>query len=244
MARLDPPDARDDYWRVAARGYIEPDHQPLDHSHLWDEVIAYGRGQTDVVVWGGANPGDVVLLNAAAAQLVDIDCGFWRVDVSNWAGSPHYVAEFEPERLAKAWPDAVIAVSDTERRHRTAEFNRLARSTGMLRRFEIGEVIGAAPDTYDEWLVQACPSEWTQAARVVGAAMGRCDRHNLMSDLFFSMRLQLLIDRGQIEAEGPRTNLRSVLGPPTRLTQRVRGDGRVLISGGAGAQAPESKDAG
>ena len=206
---LDPPDARDDYWAVATRGYFGDADLSTDHGSLWDAICQSCDTQTDLVVWGGANAGDMVLLNAVAARVADRDCALWRLDVSTWAGGPHYVAEFEPQRLAKAWPDALVAVSATERRHRAAEFNRLARSTGVLRRFEMGEVIGASPNTYDEWLLQACSREWTYASRVVGAAMGRCDSHNRMSDLFFSMRLQLLIDKGALEATGPRVDLRS-----------------------------------
>jgi hypothetical protein len=37
--------------------------------------------------------------------------------------------------------------------------------------------------------------------------MGRCDRRNLMSDLFFGSRLQFLIDNGRVEADGPRNRL-------------------------------------
>ena len=38
--------------------------------------------------------------------------------------------------------------------------------------------------------------------------MGRCDPHNLMSDLFFSSRLQVLIDAGRIEADRVRNRMR------------------------------------
>ena len=38
--------------------------------------------------------------------------------------------------------------------------------------------------------------------------MGRCDRRNLVSDLFFGSRLQLLIDNGRVESGGPRNRLR------------------------------------
>jgi hypothetical protein len=63
-------------------------------------------------------------------------------------------------------------------------------------------------DRYDPLLLASCPRTWTPAARVVGTAMSRCDGHNLISDLFLSSRLQLLIDTGHIEANGRRDRLR------------------------------------
>jgi hypothetical protein len=63
-------------------------------------------------------------------------------------------------------------------------------------------------DRYDPLLLASCSPTWTPAPRVVGTAMSRCDGHNLMSDLFFSSRLQLLIDAGRIEADGSRNRLR------------------------------------
>lgn len=73
---------------------------------------------------------------------------------------------------------------------------------------ENGLIIGVAVDHYDRFLLKACESNWTPATRVVGAAMARCDSHNLMSELFFSSRLQTLVDAGHIEANAVRTRLR------------------------------------
>ncbi|MEA3274262.1 MAG: DUF3658 domain-containing protein [Pseudomonadota bacterium] len=56
---------------------------------------------------------------------------------------------------------------------------------------------------YDALLLESCAPTWTPAPRVVGTAMDRCDEHNRMSDLFFSSRLQVLIDAGAVEADGP-----------------------------------------
>jgi hypothetical protein len=65
---------------------------------------------------------------------------------------------------------------------------------------------------YDDWyldVTDACaPWRALIAVRIVGTAMGRCGEHNPMSDLFFSSRLQFLIDAGRVEADGPRHRLR------------------------------------
>lgn len=182
---------------------------PPPRDTLWDELVDQAARDADIVVWGGANSADVVLLNAVCAQLASLDNGLWRLDVTSWTGSTHYVAELEPAQLAGAYPRALHRIGAEERSNRAAEFKRFARSTGVLRRFEVGEVIAAPPSIYDEWLLASCTPQWAPAARVVGRAMGRCDRHNLMGDVFFSLRLQCLIDRGALQADGPRTDLRT-----------------------------------
>jgi hypothetical protein len=72
---------------------------------------------------------------------------------------------------------------------------------------EDGRIIGVAVDHDDGFLLMSCGSAWIPAARVVGAAMACCDPHNLMSDLFFASRLQILIDAGSIQANAARTRL-------------------------------------
>ncbi len=61
---------------------------------------------------------------------------------------------------------------------------------------------------YDPWLMDACAPIWMPAPRVIGTAMGRCGERNAMSNLFLASRLQVLIDSGRIEADGPRHRLR------------------------------------
>ena len=98
-------------------------------------------------------------------------------------------------------------LTDSKRADRAADFLRVRGETGLLRRWEEGRIVGAPLDRYDPLLLELTTC-WTVAARVVGTAMGRCDGHNLMSDLFFSSRLQRLIDAGRIVADGRRDRLR------------------------------------
>jgi hypothetical protein len=91
----------------------------------------------------------------------------------------------------------------------TKDFQRIRGETGLLRRWDEGRIIGVPIDRYDPLLMESCPTQWAPAPRVVGTAMGRCGERNLMSDLFFSSRLQVLIDAGRIEADGPRHRLRA-----------------------------------
>jgi hypothetical protein len=85
--------------------------------------------------------------------------------------------------------------------------------TGLLRRWSRGRIPGARLEWYDPQLNACCPTDWTPAARVVGAAMRRCDPRNRMSDLFFSSRLLVLIDAGRVKALGRRDRLREYAVP-------------------------------
>jgi hypothetical protein len=117
------------------------------------------------------------------------------------------VATHTPAELADLFASA-RELTDTDRAVLAADFLSIRGETGLLRRWEEGRILGVAMDRYDPLLLASCPTAWTPARRVVGTAMSRCDGHNLMGDLPFSSRLQLLIDAGRIEAGGRRDRLR------------------------------------
>jgi hypothetical protein len=117
------------------------------------------------------------------------------------------VAIRSPEELAGLFESAQ-ELTISERAALAGEFLRIRDETGQLRRWEEGRVSGIPPDHYDQLLLASCTDDWTPAPRVIGNAMGRCDGHNLMSDLFFSSRLQHLIDSGRIEADEDRSRMR------------------------------------
>ena len=117
------------------------------------------------------------------------------------------MAAHSPVELAALAPSAQV-LTPTDRIELAEDFVRIRDQTGLLRRWEHGRVVGVPVDRYDPLLLECCSTHWTPAARVVGTAMGRCDRHNLISDLFFSSRLQTLIDSEHIEANGARNGLR------------------------------------
>jgi hypothetical protein len=99
-------------------------------------------------------------------------------------------------------------MTDEERAILADNFLRIRDRTGLLRRWEKGMIVGIPIDHYDPLLAESCPRSWTPAARVVGTAMKRCGPRNPMSDLFFSSRLQVLIETGRVEADAPRHRLR------------------------------------
>jgi len=119
----------------------------------------------------------------------------------------HHVAVHTPAELANLFSSA-RELAAVERVDLAEDFLRIRRETGLLRRWEDGQILGVPMDRYDPLLLECCTTRWTPAARVVGTAMSQCDGHNLLSDLFFCSRLQVLTDAGRIEADGSRDRLR------------------------------------
>lgn len=223
-----PVGDRAGFWRSSYRGYLPDEELPEDLPEVWAAVDqAVAQTPRDVVVWGGSNPSDAVLLAAVCERLADSDVSLWQVDVSRWSEGrgPHYVAEYEPTVLATAWPEAVRPLTPADRGSWRAIHGEIAASGDTVRRIDDGVLHCLPTDHYDSALLAVCPDDWTPAARVVGAAMGGCDDDNKMSDVFFTMRLQHLIDSGAVEVDGPRDSLRSY---------RLRRTDRRSAPGGSG----------
>ena len=206
---LDDGPARVDYMRERFRAYDDWHLDLTDAFAPWHALLArLDAARTDaVVIWSGDNASEATFLAMACWWLRDRPEPLLRVAMPERDGRP-YVAVHAPAELADLFTSAV-ALPDTERAALAADFLRIRDETGLLRRWEHGRVIGVPMHHYDPLLLASCAAAWTNAARVVGAAMSRCDGHNLMSDLFFSSRLRHLIDAGRIDADGRQDRLRA-----------------------------------
>ncbi|MEA3278546.1 MAG: DUF3658 domain-containing protein, partial [Pseudomonadota bacterium] len=159
-----------------------------------------------VLIWSGDNVSESTFFAMACWWLKGRSEPVLRVPMPGNDGR-HLVATHYPAELAGFFTSA-RALKDTERADLAEDFERIRGQTGLLRRWEEGRILGVPMDRYDPLLLASCVSTWTRAPRVVGTAMSRCDGHNLLSDLFFSSRLQVLIDAGRIDADGRRDRLR------------------------------------
>lgn len=190
-----------------------------------------------VTVWGGDNVSEAIFLRMACWWLGDRPVRLLRAAVPEREGR-HYVAVHAPAELAALHASA-RELTDAERAEFTEDFLRIRGETGLLRRWEEGHILSVPTDRYDLVLLEACTSEWTSASRVVGTAMGRCDGHNLMSDLFFSTRMQRMIDAARIEAEGSRTRLREYAVRLPRRAERPTGSDAAQPPEQIGQSAPK-----
>jgi len=205
---LDDGRERIDYMRDCFCGYDDWCHDVADAFAPWRAMIArLDEARPDaVVIWSGDNASEATFLTMACWWLGNRSERVLRVAMSGRDGR-HYVAIHKPAELADLFASAQ-ELTDTERAVLAADFLPIRGEAGLLRRWEEGRILGVPMDRYDSLLLASCPATWTPAPRVVATAMSRCDGHNLMSDLFFSSRLQLLIDAGRIEADGSRDRLR------------------------------------
>jgi hypothetical protein len=205
---LDDDRGRIYYMRACFRGCDDWYLDVTDASAPWRAFIA--RVEKDrpdaVVIWSGDNVSEATFLAMACWWLRHRSERVLRVAMPGRDDRRH-VAVHTPAELAELFSSA-RELTAAERADLAEDFLRIRRETGLLRRWEEGRILGVPTDRYDSLLLECCTTRWTPAARVVGTAMSRCDGHNLLSDLFFCCRLQVLIDAGRIEADGSRDRLR------------------------------------
>jgi len=205
---LDDGPARIDYMRACFRGYDDWYLDVTDAFTPWREMMEQLEKDRPeaILIWSGDNVSETTFLAIACWWLQTRPEPLLRVSIPG-NENRHHVALQTPADLAELFTSAWV-LTDTARAELAEDFVRIRRETGLLRRWEEGRILGVPMDRYDPLLIACCSTEWTPAARVVGAAMGRCDPRNPMSDLFFASRLQVLIDAGRIEAKGRRNRLR------------------------------------
>jgi hypothetical protein len=201
--------ARADYLRACYRDYDDRwEYDRIDAFAPWQELIErLHRDRHDaVVIWTGENVSEATFLAMACDRLAGRPEQIGYVTVPGKHGR-NYVAVHAPEEL-RACFSSWRALSDAERAVLAQDFARIREETGLLRRWQHGQLIGIPVDYYDGLLLEACGTGWSLAARVIGIAMGLCDPANSLSDLFFSTRLRALIAAGEIQAAGPQSSMR------------------------------------
>jgi hypothetical protein len=205
---LDDGRARIRHMRACYGGYDDWTVDATDAFAPWRMLIERVEREEPeaVVLWSGDNVSETTFIAFACWQLRHRPESVLRVAMPE-GDDPPYVALQPPAELAKLYSTR-RKLADSERATLAADFERIRSRTGLLRRLEHGRIIGIPVDQYDRLLLESCAAEWIKAPRVVGSAMARCDRRNLMSDLFMSSRLQVLIEAGLVEAGTARTRLR------------------------------------
>jgi hypothetical protein len=199
---------RINYMRTCYRGYDDWTFEVSDAFAPWTGFIEWLEREKPeaIVIWSGDNVSEGTFLAMACWQFRQRPEPLLRVAIPGQANPP-YVAVHMPVELADLYAGR-RELTVPERALLGDDFVRIRSETGLLRRRENGRIIGVPPDHYDGLLLESCAPRWLPAARVIGTAMGRCDKQNLTSDLFFSSRLQILIDSGRVKVDGVRNRLR------------------------------------
>ncbi len=174
----------------------------------WDSLVSKIREANvdTVVVWAGDNVSEETFLCMACFWLREQPVRILR-PIMKSKHDRNYVAVHTPAELADQFP-STNELRDAVRSEKEATFKRLCDDHKTLRHWNNGRIETVQTDFYDHFLYACCTKDWQPAARVVGAAMGSCNGHNAMSDLFFSSRLRLLIESGIVDANGSRNRLR------------------------------------
>jgi len=205
---LDDGRLRVDYMRSCFEGYDDWWIDVDDAFTPWNALVSkIDEANVDtVIVWAGDNVSEETFLCMACWWLREQPVRLLRPVVQSEPGR-NYVAVQAPADLADMFPTAG-ELSNAVRGEKASSFRRLCDDHGVLRHWNKGWVETVSADFYDHLLRVCLPDDWQVAARVVGAAMGQCDNHNAMSDLFFSSRLRRLIENGVVDVKGKPEQLR------------------------------------
>jgi hypothetical protein len=192
---------RINYMQACYRGYDDWTFDVTDAFAPWKNVIEWlDREESEtIVIWSGDNVSEATFLAMACWQLRQRPEPVVRVAIPE-RDSPCYVALHMPVEFGDLFANR-RELTPSERALLGDEFVRIRNKTGLLRRWENGRIIGVPADHYDRFVLESCATTWLPAPRVIRAAMDRCDKRNLMSDLFFSSRLQILIDARRIAVD-------------------------------------------
>ncbi len=205
---LNDKQARAAYFRKLFQNYGQLPDNPFPSLVDFDRISAHLTQDLtpEVCIWAGENASERTFLEMACHGLRLFKGSVTRVGTTGLKSLP-YIGPQTPALLASLF-DQREAVDPVTRATLSSDFLRLRDSGATLRKWEAGKIVDVSDNLYDSLLLSCCATNWTPAARVVGTAMGRCDEHNLLGDVFLSGRLQHLIMQGMIEASGPQTSLR------------------------------------
>lgn len=160
-----------------------------------------------LVLWGGATVAEAVFVAMACARLGAPGVTLRRVQPPS-DGARVAIGSFDAAELAASFSHAATDLDAAACAAQAARFRALCADPSPRRVLRDGVPVGAPAEVFDDVLLGACDDDWQSAAKVVGTAMGRCDPHQSVSDVWLGWRLQAAIDAHRLEADGPRTGLR------------------------------------
>ncbi|MDU9007037.1 DUF3658 domain-containing protein [Sedimentitalea todarodis] len=205
---LNDKQARTAYFEALFKNYGQSPDDPMPALADFDSLsVDLGQDRApEVCIWAGENASERTFLQMACHNLHLFKGSVTRVGAAGLKSLP-YIGPQTPDLLATLFHERE-ALDPITRAALSADYLRLRDSAATLRIWSAGKVVDVSEDYFDSKLLESCEKDWMSAARVVGTAMGRCNKHNLLADVFLSGRLQYLITQGVVEASGPQTSLR------------------------------------
>lgn len=185
-------------------------NQEADAFAPWKQLLIRLSGQpvNRLVIWAGSEGNDYVFIRMACHWLERVAVNVVLVQAPPYMGY-HSLAVYSVEMLAPLINEGVL-LSATERTKWAREYEKIVSRPGLLRECDEQGVLQFRDlCAHDDQVLANCSRRWKPAARVIGATMGLSDPRNSLGDALVGSRLEHLIVTGLVEADGPRTSMRS-----------------------------------
>jgi len=168
----------------------------------WRQIAPKLEAANEIVIWSSDSADDQTHLRFAAAMLEKYSGRLSLVHVptsQEMAG----VSRFYPDTLAACAAQSVI-LGEAERDQLARDYrDRLWGSDGVRYQTDDGlEVRNYS--IFDQGILDACPVEFANPAKVIGVAMSRLDGRNWVDGMFLRWRLRHLVETGLVKATGTR----------------------------------------
>ncbi|HVV26642.1 MAG TPA: DUF1835 domain-containing protein [Rhizomicrobium sp.] len=194
---------RTSWWAPLRDMYLEglsTEFSGLDEQ--WRAIAPELNSANEIVIWSSDAADDQTHLRFAVAQLENYSGQVSLVHVPTsmeMAGVSH----FYPDTLAACAAHSVV-LAEAKRDELARDYrNRLWGSEGVRYQTDDGlEVRDYA--IFDQELLDACPNQFVNPARVIGLGMSRLDCRNWVGDMFLRWRLRHLVKIGLMKATGER----------------------------------------
>lgn len=154
----------------------------------------------EIVIWSSDSAADQTHLRFAAANLEKYSGQLSSVHVPTSRGMAG-VCRFHTETLAACLENRVV-LDETMRDKLVSDYrDRLWGSESVRYQTDDGlEVRDYA--VFDQEILDACPTEFANPAKVIGLAMSRLDGRNWVGDMYLRWRLRHLVETGLVRATG------------------------------------------
>jgi Domain of unknown function (DUF1835)/Protein of unknown function len=168
----------------------------------WREIAPKLEAANEIVIWSSDSADDQTHLRFAAAKLEKFSGQLALVHVPTSQGMAG-VSRFYPDTLAACAAHRRV-LCPAERDELARDYHqRLWGSDGVRYQTDDGLEVRDY-STFDQEILAACPTEFSNPAKVIGLAMSRLDGRNWVGDIFLRWRLRHLVDTGLVKATGTR----------------------------------------
>jgi len=168
----------------------------------WRAIAPNLEAANEIVIWSSDSSHDQTHLRFATAKLESYSGQILSVHVPT-AKEMTGVSHFYPSTLA-ACAANIVALGEVERDELARDYrDRLWGSEGVRYQTDDGLEVRDY-SIFDQEILDACPREFVNPAKVIGLSMSRLDYRNWVGDQFLRWRLRHLVETGLVKATGAR----------------------------------------